>query len=77
MLMGEHSFAALCILERTREILWIARICRIIADSTGFELSRHMFSLKHLVSGQRINEVKDYVPPDVIAVVEAKEEEIL
>ena len=77
MLIDKHSFAALCILERTREILWITRICRIIADSTGFELSRHMFSLKHLVSGQRINEVKDYVPPDVIAVVEAKEEEML
>ena len=77
VLIWDYSFAALCILKRKREILWMARICRIIADSTGFELSRHMFSLKHLVSGQRINEVKDYVPPDVIAVVEAKEEEIL
>lgn len=48
-----------------------------MADSTGFELSRHMFSLKHLDSGQRIDEVKNYLPPGVITLVEAKEAELL
>ena len=63
--------------KNTRHILWIIRICQLIADSTGFELSRHMFSLKHLSSGQRINEVKNYVSPEVLALVEAKEAEML
>lgn len=36
-----------------------------------------MSSFKHLVSGQRIDEVKYYVPSEVIAVAEAKEAEML
>ncbi|KAL8790500.1 MAG: hypothetical protein Q9195_006331 [Heterodermia aff. obscurata] len=70
-------FAGLCILNKTREILWAIRLCETIADSTGFELARHMFSLKHLTSGQRINEVDNYVPLEVVALVESKEAEML
>ena len=64
-------------MNKTREILWVIRLCQTIADSTGFELARHMFSLKHLTSGQRINQVDSYMPSEVVALVESKEAEML
>ena len=64
-------------MSKTREILWIIRLCKVIADSTGFELARHMFSLKHLTSGQRIDQILNYMPSEVVALVESKEEEML
>ena len=53
------------------------RLFETIADSTGFELARHMFSLKHLTTGQRIDQVDNYMPSEVVALVEFKEAEML
>lgn len=64
-------------MNKTREVLWIIRLCKTIADSTGFELSRHMFSLRHLISGQRIDQAKNYMPAEVVRLVETKEAEML
>ena len=64
-------------MSKTREILWVMRLCETIADSTGFELARHMFSLKNLYNGQRINEVDNYVPPEIVALIESKEAKML
>lgn len=64
-------------MNKTREILWVIRLCKVMADSTGFELARHMFSLKHLNSGQRIDHVDNCMPSGVVALVESKEAEML
>ena len=64
-------------MNKTREILWVIRLCETMADSTGFELARHMFSLKHLTSGQRIDSIDKCMPTEVVALVESKEAEML
>ena len=64
-------------MNKPREILWVIRLCKVMADSTGFELARHMFSLKHLNSGQRIDHIDLCMPPEVVALVESKEAEML